>query len=67
MRIFVCIIESNCQASSDDLLVPEEVLEVGDLQVGRNEHDHNGDDSEGDNAALDFRVLVLEALLREDE
>ena len=39
---------------SNDLLVPEEVFEVGYLQIGGNKHDNNGDDAECDDTALDL-------------
>mmetsp|Transcript_11789 Transcript_11789/g.14962 ORF Transcript_11789/g.14962 Transcript_11789/m.14962 type:complete len:210 (-) Transcript_11789:7-636(-) len=52
---------------SDDLLVPEEVLEVCDLEVGGDKHDDEGDDTESNDTALDLLVLILEALFGEDE
>ena len=39
--------------TSNNLLVPEEVLEVGDLEVCSCDHDHNGNDSESHDSALD--------------
>ena len=52
---------------SYDLLVPEEVFKVGDLQVGREEHDDDGDDTEDDNAVLYLLVLRLQPVLSDPQ
>ena len=52
---------------SDDLLVAEEVLEVGDLQVGGHDHDDDGDDAEDHHSTFDLLVLGLQALLTHDQ
>ncbi len=52
---------------SDDFFVPEEVLEVGNLQVGTYAHDKDGYDSEDQHAGLDLLVLFLETFLVLDQ
>ena len=52
---------------SDDFFVPEEVLEVGNLQVGTYAHDEDGYDSEDQHAGLDLLVLFLETFLVLDQ
>ena len=52
---------------SDDFFVPEEVLEVGNLQVGTYAHYEDGHDSEDQHAGLDLLVLFLETFLVLDQ
>ena len=52
---------------SDDLLVAEEVPQVGDLNVGADRHYHERDHAEGHHAALDQLILRLQCLLADDQ
>ena len=47
---------------SDDLLVSEEVFEVGNLEIGGDTHNYDWNDAEHDDAGLDLLVLLLETL-----
>ena len=48
--------------TSDDFLVPEEIFEVCDLQVRRQEHHNDRDDSKNHDPVLDLLVLGLQAI-----
>ena len=48
--------------SSNDLLVSEEILEIGDLKVCSSDHNDDRDGSEGNDSALDELVLSLQSL-----
>ena len=52
---------------SDDLLVSEEVLQVGDLQICRHCHDHDGDGAKDHYSALDLCIFVLQVLFAHDQ
>lgn len=52
---------------SDDLLVPEKVLQICDLQVRRCEHHNDAYYSVDDDAILNLLVLVLELVLSDSE
>ena len=53
--------------SSNDLLVSEEILEIGDLKVCGGKHDNNRDGSEGYNSTLDQCVLCLQGFFVENQ
>ena len=52
-----------CCYCSNNFLVSEEVLEVGDLQVGGSGHDDDADDTEDEDTGLNLLVLLLQLLL----
>ena len=53
--------------TSNNLLVSEKVLEIGDLKECSRGHDNDRDDSEGDDSALDEDILLLQSFFVHDQ